>query len=50
LYFIISIIHILADTTCKIPEDGVRTSKHVGAILILIYTTYKCICLYINKH
>jgi len=25
-----------ADTTCKLPEDGVSTPKHVGAILILI--------------
>jgi len=24
----------LANTTCKLPEDGVLTSKHVGVILI----------------
>jgi hypothetical protein len=27
---------LLADTTCKLPEDGGRKPKHVGAILILI--------------
>jgi len=26
----------LADTTCKLPEDGILTPKHVGVILILI--------------
>jgi len=26
----------LADTICKLPEDGVLTPKHVGVILILI--------------
>jgi hypothetical protein len=26
----------LANKTCKIPEDSVRTLKHVGVILILI--------------
>jgi len=26
----------LADKTCKLREDGVRTPKHVGIILILI--------------
>jgi hypothetical protein len=26
----------LDDTTCKFPEDGVLTPKHVGVILILI--------------
>jgi hypothetical protein len=26
----------LADTTCKLPEYGVLTLKHVGVILILI--------------
>ena len=26
----------LADPTCKLPEDGARTPKHVGAIWILI--------------
>ena len=25
-----------ADTNCKLPEDGVRTPKHVAEILILI--------------
>jgi len=24
----------LANTTCKLPEDGVLTPKHVGVILI----------------
>jgi hypothetical protein len=27
----------LADTTCKLPEDGVRTPKYVGTILILTF-------------
>jgi hypothetical protein len=26
----------IADKTCKRPEDGVRTPKHVGIILLLI--------------
>jgi len=26
----------LAGTTCKLPEDDVRTSKHVGVIFMLI--------------
>jgi hypothetical protein len=34
MYFIILVIHNLADTTCKLPEDGVLTPKHVGVILI----------------
>ena len=27
---------MLADTTCKLAADGVRTREHVGAMLILI--------------
>jgi len=34
------------NTTCKLPEYGVLTPKHVGVILIQIYTTYLCICWY----
>jgi len=39
----------VANTTFKLPEDGVLTPKHVGVILIrvLIYTIYLCICWYI---
>jgi len=29
-------VHYRNDKTCKLPEDGVRTPKHVGVILILI--------------
>jgi len=37
-----------ADKTCKLPEDGVRTPKHVGVILILVL--YYCyVHMYINK-
>jgi len=38
LYCILSIQYFitLADKTCKIPKDGVRTPKHVVVILILI--------------
>jgi len=39
----------LADTTCKLPEDGVLTPKRVGVFVISIYTTYLCICWYNNK-
>jgi len=30
------IIQTLGNTTCKLPEDGVLTPKHVGIVLILI--------------
>ena len=26
----------LADTTCKLPDDGVLAPKHIGIILMLI--------------
>ena len=32
----------LANTTCKLPEDGVLTSKHVGVILILFFLLLIC--------
>ena len=47
--FIILIIHTLANTTCKLSEDGVLTPKYVGVILIQIYTTYLYMLVY-NKH
>ena len=47
LYFINTIIH---NFNCRLLEDGVLTPKHIGIILILIYTTYLCICCYNNKY
>jgi hypothetical protein len=38
LYFIILTIHDFSNTTCKLPEDGVLTPKHIGVISILTFT------------
>jgi hypothetical protein len=45
----IIIIHNFSYHNCKLPEDGVLTAKHVGVILMYIYSTYWCICWYHNK-
>ena len=41
---------VSSNTICKLPQDGVLTPKHVGVILIQIYTTYLRIRWYNNKH
>jgi hypothetical protein len=33
----------LANTNYKLPEDGARAPKHVGAIIIQFYANYMCI-------
>jgi hypothetical protein len=40
----------LADTTCKLPENGVLTPKHIGVILILIVHYLFVQMLVYNKH
>ena len=37
-------------STCKLPEDGVLTPKHVGVILILILLYIVAQIWYNNKH
>jgi len=32
----------LADKTCKLPEDGVRTAKHVGTIFNINFILLVC--------
>jgi hypothetical protein len=47
VFYDFSNIITLANTTCKLPEDGVLTPKHVGVILIQIYTI---ICAYVGVY
>jgi uncharacterized integral membrane protein len=46
MYFIILIIHNLANTTFKFPEGDVLTPKDVGVILIHKFTLL--ICAYVD--
>ena len=43
-------LQTLGDTTCKLPENGVLTPKHVGVILILIVRYLFVQMLVYNKH
>jgi len=42
LYCILSVQYLitLADAAIKLPEDGVRTLKHVGIVSILLILNY----------
>jgi len=52
LYCILSIQQsiTLADKTCELPHDGVRTPKYVAVIWILILYYFLRICWYTNKY